>query len=174
MITTRPRPSMPATASPLPDPACPSGCTSRVPPCTDVRFKITARRADGGCRARARCFRVRRDDGLSLIEVVISITLLGMGVAAMLTTLAVTVNASAVEHDHANAHAWLQSATDVLYGEDRADCDNPALEDQYRAVISDDAGSGGMVGNHESRQHRTRVARAVLGRQHLPVHLLRR
>ena len=87
-------------------------------------------------RSRGTGSRARRDDGLSLIEVVISITLLGMGVAAMLTTLAVTVNASATERDHANAHAWLQSATDVLYGEDRADCDDPTLEDQYRAVIA--------------------------------------
>ena len=78
----------------------------------------------------------RRDDGLSLIEVILSITLLGLVMASMLTTLAVTVSASATERDHANAHAWLQSATDVLYGAQRIDCDDPTLEDGYRAVIA--------------------------------------
>ena len=78
----------------------------------------------------------RRDNGMSLIEVILSITLLGLVMASMLTTLAVTVSASATERDHANAHAWLQSATDVLYGEQRIDCDDPTLEDGYRAVIA--------------------------------------
>ena len=87
-------------------------------------------------RSRGNGSRARRDDGLSLIEVAISITLLGLGVGAMLTTLAVTVSASATERDHANAHAWLQSATDVLYGEQRVDCDDPNLEDIYRSVIA--------------------------------------
>ena len=87
-------------------------------------------------RSRGKGSRARRDDGLSLIEVAISITLLGLGVAAMLTTLAVTVSASATERDHANAHAWLQSATDVLYGEQRVDCDDANLEDIYRSVIA--------------------------------------
>lgn len=64
----------------------------------------------------------RRDAGTGLIEIVISITLLGIGVVAMLTSLTVTVNASAIERDHANAHAWLQTASDVLYGLDRVDC----------------------------------------------------
>jgi len=73
---------------------------------------------------------------MSLIEILISITLLGIGVAAMLTTTVVAINGSATERDHANAHAWLQSATDVLYGEERVDCDDPTLEDTYRAVIS--------------------------------------
>ena len=85
---------------------------------------------------RARDVRVRPDRGSSLIEILISITLLGIGVAAMLTTTVATIRASATERDHANAHAWLQSATDVLYGEDRVDCDDPTLEDKYRAVIN--------------------------------------
>ena len=87
------------------------------------------RKHGGGCRA-------RRDQGSNLIEILISVVLLGMGVVAMLTTLSTTVKASATERDHANAHAWLQSATDVLYGADRADCDDPTLEDQYRAVLA--------------------------------------
>jgi type II secretory pathway pseudopilin PulG len=65
---------------------------------------------------------VERDSGVTLIEILISIVLLGLVVGAMLTTLAVTVNASAMERDHANAHAWLQTASDVLYGLERHDC----------------------------------------------------
>jgi Tfp pilus assembly protein PilV len=63
-----------------------------------------------------------RDSGVTLIEILISIVLLGLVVGAMLTTLAVTVSASATERDHANAHAWLQTASDVLYGLERHDC----------------------------------------------------
>ena len=64
----------------------------------------------------------RRDRGTSLIEVLIAVVLLGVGVAAMLTSLTVTIDASATERDHANAHAWLQTAADVLYGVERKDC----------------------------------------------------
>lgn len=63
-----------------------------------------------------------RDHGVSIMEIVIAIALLGTALAAMLTTLTVTVSASATERDHANAHAWLQTAADVLYGENRVDC----------------------------------------------------
>jgi Tfp pilus assembly protein PilV len=66
--------------------------------------------------------RSRRDAGTGLIEIVISITLLGISVTAMLAALTTTIKASAVERDHANAHAWLQTASDVLYGLDRVDC----------------------------------------------------
>lgn len=47
----------------------------------------------------------------------------------MLTALTVTVSASATERDHANAHAWLQTAADVLYGEQRIDCGTIASSD---------------------------------------------
>jgi type II secretory pathway pseudopilin PulG len=63
-----------------------------------------------------------RDRGTSLVEILMSIVLLGVAIGAMLTTLRVTVNASGLERDHANAHAWLQTAADVLYGAERQDC----------------------------------------------------
>lgn len=81
------------------------------------------------------------DNGTSLIEILISVVLLGLVVSAMLTTLTVTINASAIERDHANAHAWLQIATDVLYGEEREDCGTPLLSRQndvftaYNSVV---------------------------------------
>jgi len=86
-----------------------------------------------------------RDSGFSLIEVLIAIVLLGLGVSAMLTTLVVTIDASATERDHANAHAWLQTASDVLYGLERKDCGllPPAIADEvavrtfYEAEIKD-------------------------------------
>lgn len=48
----------------------------------------------------------------------------------MLTTLTVTISASATERDHANAHAWLQTASDVLYGDTRIDCGTIAVSNQ--------------------------------------------
>lgn len=48
----------------------------------------------------------------------------------MLTTLDVTIQASATERDHANAHAWLQTASDVLYGIERHDCGTVAAADE--------------------------------------------
>lgn len=81
------------------------------------------------------------DRGSSLIEIVIAVVLLGLTVTAMLTTLTVTISASATERDHANAHAWLQTATDVLYGEERIDCGTVTTSNQaavlasYRAVV---------------------------------------
>lgn len=48
----------------------------------------------------------------------------------MLTTLSVTISASGTERDHANAHAWLQTATDVLYGAPRESCGSIAVSNQ--------------------------------------------
>ena len=59
-----------------------------------------------------------------------AIVLLGTGVIAMLSTLDVTIQASATERDHANAHAWLQTASDVLYGLERYDCGTVTAADE--------------------------------------------
>ena len=72
-----------------------------------------------------------RDAGVTFIEILISIVLLGTVIAGTLTTLSVTINASATDRDHANAHAWLQTAADVLYARDLVPCDpagDPATE----------------------------------------------
>jgi len=65
-----------------------------------------------------------RDEGVTLIEIVIAVVLLGMVVAATLTSLTVTINASALDRDHANAHAWLQTGADMLYARDPIECDS--------------------------------------------------
>ncbi|MFZ9629307.1 MAG: type IV pilus modification PilV family protein [Ilumatobacteraceae bacterium] len=76
-----------------------------------------------------------RDAGFSLVEVVIAIVLIGLTGTAGLVTLRTAINASATNRDHANAHAWLQTATDVLYGVERQDCGTTtaALESTVRA-----------------------------------------
>ncbi len=66
-----------------------------------------------------------RDGGSSLVEILVSIVLLGITVTAVLVTLRTSVSASSLNRDHANAHAWLQSASDVLYGSEREDCGTP-------------------------------------------------
>lgn len=85
-----------------------------------MRWTIFPRRLRSNGRPDSR--RRQRDSGASLIEVLIAIVLLGTGVVAMLSTLNVTIQASATERDHANAHAWLQTASDVLYGAERRSC----------------------------------------------------
>jgi len=77
-----------------------------------------------------------RDSGASLIEILISIVLLGMSIAAMLGTLQVTIGASATERDHANAHAWLQTASDVLYRLAREDCGTEGATANEAAIRS--------------------------------------
>ena len=83
-------------------------------------------------RAASRC---SRDAGFSLVEVVIAIVLIGVTGTAGLVTLRTAVSASATNRDHANAHAWLQTATDVLYGVESQDCGTPtaSLESTVRA-----------------------------------------
>lgn len=66
--------------------------------------------------------RRRADEGFSLVEVLVSIVLIGTVTVAMLVALRVSVKASALDRDHINSHAWLQGATDILYGYDRLDC----------------------------------------------------
>jgi prepilin-type N-terminal cleavage/methylation domain-containing protein len=66
----------------------------------------------------------RRDCGVSLIEILITIVILGVVGSAVLTGLRTTIIGSAVERDHARAHQWLQSATEVLVNDvPWEDCD---------------------------------------------------
>lgn len=63
-----------------------------------------------------------RDRGVSLVEVLIAIVLMGMVIGATVSLLQVTITASATDRDHSNAHAWLQSAADVLYARPLESC----------------------------------------------------
>lgn len=71
-----------------------------------------------------------------------AIVLLGTSVGAMLTAMRVTINAGTLQRDHANAYAWLQTASDVLYGFEREPCGTVAATDQqavfnrYQAIVA--------------------------------------
>ncbi len=51
---------------------------------------------------------------MSFIEVLVAIVLLGTAVVGTLTALRATVIGTTIERDHARAHAWLQSASELL------------------------------------------------------------
>jgi type II secretory pathway pseudopilin PulG len=63
------------------------------------------------------------DSGASLIEILISIAILGTVGLAVLTGLNAAVTGSRIERDHSRAHEWLQSATEILVNDiDWVDC----------------------------------------------------
>ena len=61
-----------------------------------------------------------------MLEAVLSIALTGLLVTGTLTLMNSTILASTLQRDHANAHAWLQSASDRLYSTDKLSCDPSA------------------------------------------------
>lgn len=65
----------------------------------------------------------RRDAGVSLIEVLVAIVLLGMVVTTILVSLRASTKASAIDRDHAIAFSWLQAASDEIYRGSRVPCD---------------------------------------------------
>ena len=75
------------------------------------------------------------DRGISMVEVLVAIVLLGLGTGGTLGAMVASVNASAKQRDLANAQTWLQGAADSLQGQPRQDCDNV----------------GGVAGEAESR-----------------------
>lgn len=85
-----------------------------------------ARRHDAFCKV---------DRGLTLVEILVSIVLLGLAAGGTLGAMAMAVRGSAVHRDLTNAQEWLQSASDNLQGQPRQDCDNV----------------GGVAGEAESR-----------------------
>lgn len=84
----------------------------------------------------------RRDRGVTLIEIVVSIVLLGGVVAGTMATLRATTLAGTLHRDHSNAHAWLQSASDVLYASPKVSCNaaaaaagEPAVRAAYETIV---------------------------------------
>lgn len=67
-----------------------------------------------------------RDRGVSLIEILIAVTLMSTVVVAVISSVFVTVNATAYERDHAKAQQWLQAAIGVIEAVDFQSCD-PAV-----------------------------------------------
>lgn len=66
--------------------------------------------------------RAARCDGFSLVEVLVTLALMGTTVVAVLVGVQATVRASVTDRDHATAFAWLQSASDEIYRVDREPC----------------------------------------------------
>ncbi len=66
--------------------------------------------------------RADRDRGFSLVEMLVSVVLVGLTVTSVLTTMRITIRASAIDRDHAIAFAWLQSASDQIYQDSRVAC----------------------------------------------------
>jgi hypothetical protein len=81
----------------------------------------------------------RCDTGVSYIEVLVAIVLIGMTVLGTLTALRATILGSAVERDHARAHQWLQSASEVLTNDITwQDCETTtaaALQASYQSQL---------------------------------------
>lgn len=59
---------------------------------------------------------------MTLVEVMVAIVLTGTLAVTGIVCLRASIVASAIDRDHANAHAWLQTASDVLYGAALVDC----------------------------------------------------
>ncbi|MDW3215413.1 MAG: hypothetical protein R8G01_15535 [Ilumatobacteraceae bacterium] len=85
-------------------------------------------RPHGFARA-ARAGRVRhhprpRDGGVTIIEILIAVVLIGGVIAGTMATLRATTIAGTLHRDHSNAHGWLQSASDILYAAPKVSCDS--------------------------------------------------
>ena len=68
--------------------------------------------------------RPRRDTGFTLIEILIALVLLGGVIAGTMATLRATTIGGEIHRDHTRAHAWLQSASDMLYAAPKIACNN--------------------------------------------------
>jgi Tfp pilus assembly protein PilV len=77
------------------------------------------------------------DRGSSLIEILISVVLLGTVVVATLGATTSSVIGTRVARDHAKAYQWLQSAGGVLQASERAGCDYDPVNEPADAAFAD-------------------------------------
>ena len=103
----------------------------------------------------------RRDRGVSLVEMLVAVTLMGTVVVAVVASVGVTVKATAYERDHAKAQQWLQAAVGVIEAVDFASCDplviNGAnVQQAYQDAVSvgrvDTNGDGSVDGDDGARR----------------------
>jgi prepilin-type N-terminal cleavage/methylation domain-containing protein len=66
--------------------------------------------------------RSRRDRGMTFVEVLVTIVLLGTVSVAVLAGLRATVIGTRIERDHSKAQQWLQSAVGVIEAKNFAKC----------------------------------------------------
>jgi prepilin-type N-terminal cleavage/methylation domain-containing protein len=79
-----------------------------------------------------------QDRGVTFIEILVSIVLLGTVVVATITALRVAVVGSQVDEDSSRAQAWLQAAADELHQTPYQDCDAVTQADillAYRGAV---------------------------------------
>ncbi len=81
--------------------------------------------------------RLKPDRGSSLIEILISVVLLGTVVIATLGATVASVIGTGVGRDHAKAYQWLQSAGGVLQAADRIGCDHDPANEPTDAAFTD-------------------------------------
>jgi len=87
------------------------------------------------------------DRGVSLVEILVSIVLMGTVMLGVLGALQISITGSRVARDHARAHQWLQSAIGVLQAAPRVSCDELGMyatgeqnvRSTYQSVIRSDA-----------------------------------
>jgi prepilin-type N-terminal cleavage/methylation domain-containing protein len=84
----------------------------------------------------------RRDRGMSFIELLVAIVLLGTVVVGVLTAVRTTIIGTRVERDHSKAQQWLQSAIGVIEAKDFASCDpavinGASVEAAYQSAVDD-------------------------------------
>ncbi len=75
------------------------------------------------------------DRGFTLVEILVTIVLMGMTVVAVLVTLQTTIKATVIDRDHATSFAWLQAASDEIYRVPRVPC----TDGQAAAISAYDA-----------------------------------
>lgn len=71
----------------------------------------------------------------------VSVVLVGLTVTSVLATMRITIQASAVDRDHAIAFAWLQTASDQIYQDPRVDC----TQGQAAAISAYDVSAKSVV-----------------------------
>ena len=71
----------------------------------------------------------RLDAGVTFVEILVAIVLLGTAVVGTLTAVRATIISAEIERDHSKAQLWLQSAVGVIESADFSDCDDPSLDE---------------------------------------------
>jgi hypothetical protein len=78
------------------------------------------------------------DSGVSLIEILVAVVLIGTAVLAVIGAVLISITGSKLERDHARAHQWLQSAIGVLQESPKLSCETLTEEQirlQYQTII---------------------------------------
>lgn len=78
--------------------------------------------------------RAVRDAGVTFVEILVAIVLLGTAVIGTLAAVRTTIISTDIERDHAKAQQWLVSAAGAVEGAPFADCQSPPTTGSYDTV----------------------------------------